>query len=133
ASPWELRYGWDDPASDTYHGACEMSTPTILAIDLGKFKSVACVYPRGGGTPSFGTIESTKEDVSALLARASPSVVVIEACTLAGWVHDLCLYSGIPCKVANTAAEAWKFKNLKRKTDRDDALRLAQLLDLGQL
>ena len=30
-------------------------------------------------------------------------------------------------KVANTAVEAWKFKHLKRKTDRDDALRLAEL------
>ena len=39
----------------------------------------------------------------------------------------------VPCLVANTASEAWKFKHLKRKTDRDDALRLAQLYALGQL
>jgi hypothetical protein len=31
------------------------------------------------------------------------------------------------CKVANTASEAWKFKQTKRKIDKDDALRLAQL------
>jgi transposase len=36
-------------------------------------------------------------------------------------------------KVANTAAEAWKFKHLKRKTDRDAALRLAELEAIGQL
>jgi transposase len=35
--------------------------------------------------------------------------------------------------VANTAAEAWKFKHSRRKTDKDDALRLAQLEALGQL
>jgi transposase len=35
--------------------------------------------------------------------------------------------------VANTAAESWKFKHLKRKTDRDDALRLAELEAIGQL
>jgi transposase len=35
--------------------------------------------------------------------------------------------------VANTASEAWKYKHAKRKTDRDDALRLAQLEALGQL
>jgi transposase len=35
--------------------------------------------------------------------------------------------------VANTASEAWRFKHAKRKTDRDDALRLAQLDALGQL
>jgi transposase len=52
---------------------------------------------------------------------------------LAGWIHDLCAELGLPCQVANTASEAWKFKQLKRKTDRDDALRLAQLYALGQL
>src|SRR5262245_58796143 len=40
---------------------------------------------------------------------------------------------GVPCKVANTAAEAWKYKHARRKTDRDDALRPAQLEALGQL
>src|SRR6185295_652450 len=59
--------------------------------------------------------------------------VVIEACTLCGWVNDLCRELGIACHVANTASEAWKFKHAKRKTDRDDALRLAQLFALKQL
>jgi hypothetical protein len=31
---------------------------------------------------------------------------------------------GVRSLVANTASEAWKFKHLKRKTDKDDALRL---------
>jgi transposase len=52
---------------------------------------------------------------------------------LAGWVHDLCAELGVRCLVANTASEAWKFKHLKRKTDKDDALRLAQLYLLEQL
>jgi transposase len=60
-------------------------------------------------------------------------VVVIEACANAGWVHDLARNAGHAVKVANTAAEAWKFKHLKRKTDRDDALRLAELEAVGQL
>jgi transposase len=68
-----------------------------------------------------------------LLQQQRPGVVVFEACALAGWVHDLCTELGLPCKVANTASEAWKFKHAKRKTDRDDALRLAQLEALGQL
>jgi transposase len=62
-----------------------------------------------------------------------PAVVVIEACSLSGWVSDLCGERGVPCKAANTAAEAWKYKHTKRKTDRDDALRLAHLEALGQL
>src|SRR5262249_36125473 len=108
-------------------------TATILAVDLGKFKSVACVYPRGGGTPAFHAVASTREALLGLLGRARPAVVVIEACANAGWVYDLSGERGVECKVANPASEAWRFKNLKRKTDRDDALRLAQLEGLGQL
>jgi transposase len=42
----------------------------------------------------------------------------------------LVLSLGHLVKVANTAGEAWKFTHLKRKTDRDDARKLA---DLDQL
>ncbi|HVK14354.1 MAG TPA: IS110 family transposase [Gemmataceae bacterium] len=106
---------------------------TILAIDLGKYKCVACVYHRATAAADFRTGTTSKPKVERLIRAARPTVVVIEACTLAGWVHDLCAELRIPCQVANTAAEAWKYKHTKRKTDRDDALRLAQLEALGQL
>lgn len=105
----------------------------ILAIDLGKYKCVACVYDRATAAPDFRAIDTSVAEVERLVRRTRPAVVVIEACTLAGWVHDLCARLGVTCKVANTGAEAWKFKHAKRKTDRDDALRLAQLWALGQL
>src|SRR4051812_38025904 len=106
---------------------------TILAVDLGKYKCVACAYDRATAAAEFRTITTSRDEVERLIRDARPAVVVIEACTLAGWVHDLCGALGVPCKVANTAAEAWKYKHAKRKTDRDDALRLAQLEALGQL
>jgi transposase len=110
------------------------TTGTILALDLGKFKSVACVYDRDHpDRPRFESVTTSRQHLGRLLAKYTPAVVVIEACLLAGWVHDLCAELGVPCKVANTAAEAWKFKHQKRKTDQDDALRLAQLEALGQL
>jgi transposase len=59
-------------------------------------------------------------------------VILIEACLRAGWVRDLCVAKGVRCLVANTTSEAWKFKHLKRKTDRDDARRLAEVYRLGQ-
>jgi hypothetical protein len=54
-------------------------------------------------------------------------VILIEACLLGGWVRDLCVTLGVTCLVADTTSEAWKCKHLKRKTDRDDALRLAEV------
>jgi len=105
----------------------------ILGIDLGKYKSVGCTHGGAGGEIAFTTFETTRAELQRLIGRDRPAVVIIEACLLAGWVHDLCGEVGVPCVVANTASEAWKFKHLKRKTDRDDALRLAQLYWLGQL
>jgi transposase len=105
----------------------------ILALDLGKYESVACVYDRGAAQARFQAVDTTREDLRRLFEQHRPAVLVIEACALAGWVHDLCAERGLACKVANTASEAWKFKHAKRKTDKDDALRLAQLEALGQL
>jgi transposase len=105
----------------------------ILAIDLGKYKSVACAYDPATAEVAFATFDTTRDELNRRLAAGRPAVVVIEACALSGWVHDLCGELGLPCRVANTASEAWKFKHAKRKTDRDDALRLAQLQALRQL
>jgi transposase len=105
----------------------------ILAIDLGKYKSVSCLYSGSTDNPRFDSFPTDRARLRRLLERYRPNVVVIEACLLAGWVHDLCAERGLVCLVANTASEAWKFKHLKRKTDKDDALRLAQLYALGQL
>jgi transposase len=104
----------------------------ILAIDLGKYKCVACLY-RSAADHAFHAVDTSRAELERLIRRARPAVVVIEARTPAGWVADLCGELGLPCKVANTAAEAWKYKHTRRKTDKDDALRLAQLHALGQL
>jgi transposase len=119
--------------NDTTTPATATTPTTILAIDLGKYKSVACFYTGSPDTARFDSFPTDRARLAKLLQRCQPTVIVIEACLLAGWVHDLCAQLGFPCLVANTASEAWKFKHLKRKTDKDDALRLAQLHALGQL
>lgn len=106
---------------------------TILAVDLGKYKCVACVYHKPTAAAEYRTVDTSRAEVEQLIRSTRLAVVVIEACTLSGWVSDLCGELGVPCRVANTASEAWKYKHTKRKTDRDDALRLAQLEALGQI
>jgi transposase len=117
-----------DTATTTAAPACP-----ILALDLGKYKTVACAYHGDPAAAHFHTLDTSRDELRKLFARHRPAVVVLEACALAGWVHDLCGELGLACRVANTAGEAWKFKHAKRKTDKDDALRLAQLQALGQL
>src|SRR5438309_6981087 len=73
------------------------STKAILAIDLGKYKSVACVHDPATGEYCFTTFETTRAELRKLLGKEQPAVVIIEACLLAGWVHDLCGELGVRC------------------------------------
>src|SRR5205085_2023517 len=84
----------------------DASSGPILALDLGKYKSVACAYDRATAAARFQTLDTSRDELRRLFERQRPAVVVLEACTLAGWVHDLCAELGLPCKVANTASEA---------------------------
>jgi transposase len=119
-------------ATTPTNSSATAATGTILALDLGKYKSVACVLDQATADARFTTVETTRAELRRLIERHRPGVVIIEACLLAGWVHDLCTDLGVRCLVANTASEAWKFKHLKRKTDKDDALRLAEVYVLGK-
>ena len=58
---------------------------------------------------------------------------MIESCGLAGWVHDICTEEGYEVLVCNPNQEVWKWKRIKRKSDRDYALKLAKLAALVQL
>ena len=51
----------------------------------------------------------------------------MEACGPSGWINDLCLELGLKTLVCSTNDEAWRWKNVKRKTDKDDALKLARM------
>jgi transposase len=106
---------------------------TILAIDLGKFKSVACIYRAQDGQHHFRTLPTLPAAMHDLIVEVQPDRVVIEIGSAAGWVKDMCQALEIEVSVANPNHEAWRWKSVKRKTDKDDALKLAQLSAMGQL
>lgn len=105
----------------------------IIAIDLGKFKSVACTYRTATGGHTFTTLPTRPQDVHDLLVQEQPSRVVIEVGSQSGWVCDLCETLGVPVQVVNANHEAWRWQNVKRKTDQDDALKLARLSSMNPL
>jgi transposase len=115
-----------------------MGSHRIIALDLGKFKTVACVMNTADRSHVFATIEMSPATLHDLLVRhatAEPSqtLVVFETCDCAGWVHDVCTTVGLAAKVVAANTEAWQWRRVKRKTDRDDALKLAKLALLDQL
>ena len=106
----------------------------ILALDVGKSKSVAYQLDTETGEAGFKTILTRSESLVRLVARRRPDRVVFEIGPLAGWIHDLMVGCGVrQIQVANPMGEAWRWRNLKRKTDRDDAMKLAELSAAGQL
>lgn len=105
----------------------------ILAIDLGKFKSVACRYDTQTHTHQFRSVPTTPQALHDLLVELEPNQVVFEVGSAAGWLADLCQALALPFAVANPNHEAWRWKSVKRKTDRDDALKLARLWSMAQL
>lgn len=69
----------------------------ILALDLGKFKTVACMYEKNdtnrtanGEVYDFTTVETLRCEFTKLIKRENADVLVFETCTAAGWLADLC-------------------------------------------
>jgi len=105
----------------------------ILALDLGKYKTVFCEYDTANGEHTFGTVSTSAQEIHDLIVRTEPDRVVMEVCSIAGWIVDITQALGTPTEVANTMHEAWRWKNVKKKTDKEDALKLARLSTMGQL
>jgi transposase len=105
----------------------------ILAMDLGKFKTVFCDYNTANGEHTFGTVKTTPQGIHDLMVRAEPDRAVMEICSIAGWIVDIAEALGIETETANTVHDAWRWKNVKKKTDKEDALKLAKLSAMGQL
>jgi len=121
------------------HGQIHSTTcQQILGLDLGKFNSVLCIYDPATHEHHFGSVQTTPQTIHDLLVThqtedASATLLVIETCDVAGWVYDIAVALGMQVWVANPAHEAWRWTRVKRKTDKDDALKLAKLAVLGQL
>lgn len=112
------------------------SVGRILAIDLGHRSSVSCLYtpgPESTAKPRYRKVPTTPEAMHDVLVDLEPDRLVIEIGPSAGWVHDLACALDIEVEVANTNHEAWRWQHVKRKTDRRDALKLAELSSMNQL
>ena len=63
----------------------------ILALDLGKFKAVGCVYDTESQVTQYATIKMVPFAVHNLISVHSPDRIVFEVGPSAGWVHDVAL------------------------------------------
>ena len=106
----------------------------ILALDLGKFNSVCCFFDTKTRKAKFLTtptkrrthrqrLQETPRPTSSSWRLADPRA---GSTTLAQSL-------GLATLVCSTNEEAWRWANVKRKTDKDDALKLARMAAMREL
>jgi transposase len=104
----------------------------ILALDLGKFKSVYC-FGIDDRPPVYGKVATELQSIHDLFVKLAPNRLVIEIGPSAGWVHDLAITLGVEVQVVNPNDERWHWKRVKEKSDRKDAFKSLQLSRMGEL
>jgi transposase len=105
----------------------------ILALDIGKFNTVYCDYICESGEHKFGKVKTKPKAIHDLIVDKEPKKVVMEICGIAGWIVDIARALGKETEVANTSHDAWRWKNVKKKNDKEDALKLAKLSAMNQV
>jgi len=105
----------------------------IMALDLGKNKTAVCEFTVASSDVRHVSVKTRRAEIEGLLDRLRPDRVVMEVGPIAGWVSDLARERGLDVEVANPSTEGWRWRNVKKKTDRLDALKLARLSAMGQL
>jgi len=114
---------------------------TILAFDLSKLGGTTawCHYDPAGVVAelvdaiTYGTTPTRVDDLKAVIDRLRPSCVVFESCGISAHLHDQLDSTDYRLIVANINEEAFLWSKTKRKTDKDDALRLARLAAANEL
>lgn len=105
----------------------------ILALDLGKFNTMCCFFDTKTRKHQFLSVSTDRAYLTMVLQQQSVDLVVMEACGPSGWISDLAQSLGLTTLVCSTNEEAWRWTNVKRKTDKDDALKLARMAAMKEL
>lgn len=105
----------------------------ILALDLGKFNTTCCFFNTKTQKARFLTTPTKREQIASVFKDSKADLVVMESCGPSGWINDLAQSFGLATLVCSTNKEAWRWANVKRKADKDDALKLARMAAMREL
>jgi transposase len=105
----------------------------ILALDLGKFNTMCCFFDSKTRKHTFLNATTDRSYLTTVFKKHKLDLVVMEACGPSGWINDLAASLGLKTLVCSTNEDAWKWSNVKRKTDKDDALKLARMAAMNEL
>jgi hypothetical protein len=78
----------------------------ILALDLGKFKTMCCFFDTKSRKHSFLLAATERNYLTTVFQKHPIDLVVMEACGPSGWIHDLAVQCGLKTLVCSTNEEA---------------------------
>lgn len=105
----------------------------ILALDLGKFNTMCCLFDSKTRKHQFINATTDRSYLATVMKKHKIDLVVMEACGPSSWVNQLAESLALKALVCSTNEDAWRWSNVKRKTDKDDALKLARIAAMGEL
>jgi transposase len=105
----------------------------IIAFDLGKFNTMCCFFDSKTRKHSFLNAAIERNYLETIFRKHKIDVDVMEACGPSGWINDLAKCHDLKTLVCSTNEDTWKWSNVKRKTDKDDALKLARMAAMKEL
>jgi hypothetical protein len=71
----------------------------ILAMDLGKNKTVFCEYDSKTAEHKFGKVKTSPRQIHDMLVERAPDKIVFEICSAAGWFYDIAEALGLEIEV----------------------------------
>jgi hypothetical protein len=80
----------------------------ILALDLGKFKTMCCFFDTRTRKHEFLTAATERSYLTTVFKKNKVDLVVMEACGPSGWINDLAESLGLRTLVCSTNEDAWK-------------------------
>ena len=105
----------------------------ILALDLGKFNTMCCYFDTKTRNYEFINATTDRDYLTKIFKKYPSELVVMEACGPSGWINDLAQNHKLKTLVCSTNEDAWSWSNVKRKTDKDDAFKLARMAAMSEL
>jgi len=96
-----------------------------LSISENSIPCAASLTPKPKSIPSL--MPPPIDNSSQHFKMHKVDLVVMEACGPSGWIYDLAQNAGHKTIFCSTNEDAWKWSNVKRKTDKDDGFKLARM------
>ncbi len=81
----------------------------ILALDLGKFKTMCCIFDTNTREHEFLTATTDRSYLTTVFKEYKVDLVVMEACGSSGWINDLAgiAWGFTETREVNQTKECW--------------------------